>query len=214
MVPQMNGYDVPAWWYDLRGVCLVVPCSYRSGVLRQIRFFARNMGATHLELAVGSGTLLAWMLRWRRWQRVAGPFWVLGIEQSPTMLAAAQRRFDGWIGQSMRLGDAAALPVADGSCQTVNAANCLHVFSDIDAALREIYRVLKPGGTLAANVLLYPRGWFQGLAQRVNRWGARTGILYTPYHQADVQRRLSDTGFLLVSECVVGNTYEVVVRKP
>jgi hypothetical protein len=42
----------------------------------------------------------------------------------------------------------------------------------------------------------------------------RKGILYKPYEQADVRRRLTESGLVIVSERVSGNCYDVVARKP
>jgi hypothetical protein len=42
----------------------------------------------------------------------------------------------------------------------------------------------------------------------------RKGILYTPYTVEDIRKRILDTGFEVVAECVAGNCYEVRARKP
>jgi hypothetical protein len=75
--------------------------------------------------------------------------------------------------------------------------------------------VLRPGGTLALNVLLYPQGrWpFKHIANRINDWGIRKGILYTPYHQADLRQRVLDAGFEIVADYRAGNCYNVLARK-
>ena len=67
----------------------------------------------------------------------------------PSMLAGAVRRFENKNNVQLYSGDVARLPEADHSFRTVNIANAFHCFSDPDAALREIRRVLVPGGTLA-----------------------------------------------------------------
>jgi hypothetical protein len=76
--------------------------------------------------------------------------------------------------------------------------------------------VLKPGGLLALNVLLYARGprVLRSIANSINSWGMRKGILVTPYEQEDVRRRLTTAGFKLIRENVTGNTYNVLARKP
>jgi len=78
-----------------------------------------------------------------------------------------------------------------------------------------MFRVLKPGGTLAANVLLYPRTiWpLRAIAGALDRWGMRKGILYTPYHRDEIRNRMLAAGFSLESEAVSGNCYDVVARK-
>ena len=92
----------------------------------------------------------------------------------------------------------------------------MHCFPDVDGALRGVLRVLKAQGTLAANVLLYPEGrWpLKNIAARINRWGVRKGILYTPYLQGDIRQRIVNAGFEIISEGVSGNCYNVLARKP
>ena len=48
------------------------------------------------------------------------------------------------------MADATALPYADDSFDAVLIANALHVMPEPEKALREIDRVLRPGGILIA----------------------------------------------------------------
>ena len=45
-------------------------------------------------------------------------------------------------------GAAEAIPVADGSVDAVWSVNTMHHWTDLDGALGEIHRVLRPGGRL------------------------------------------------------------------
>jgi ubiquinone/menaquinone biosynthesis C-methylase UbiE len=132
------------------------------------------------------------------------------------MLAGARCRFRREPSVELRHADAARLPYDDESFDTANIANAIHCFPDVDGALRDSFRVLKRGGTLAANVLLYPRGvWpFGAIAGRINRWGMRKGILVTPYSADDIRQRVIAAGFEMLSQKILGNCYEIVVRKP
>jgi ubiquinone/menaquinone biosynthesis C-methylase UbiE len=207
-------YSSPPWWYDVRGF-FILTFAYNSTLTRQLRFFGRNFGARHLEVACGTGTLLELVLYWRRWKGMARAN-VAGVDYAESMLAGARRRFAGWHDVELRHADVAALPYPDECFDTANVANAVHCFPDVDGALRDIFRVLKPGATLAANVLLYPRTiWpFNAIADRIDRWGIRKGILFTPYRREEIRARFLEAGFELASEAVSGNCYEVVARKP
>lgn len=209
-----EAYKSEPWWYDIRGF-FILTFAYNSTLGTQMRFFGPNFGKEHIEVACGTGTLLQWVLRWRKWKRLAEVH-IVGVDYAESMLAGARQRFAGQPNIELRHADAAELPYQDATFDTANIANSVHCFPDVDSALRDILRVLKPGGTLAANVLLYPRGpWpFKGFAERINQWGIKKGILYAPYEQADILGRFLAAGFELVSEEVSGNCYNLLVRKP
>ena len=93
-----------------------------------------------LEVAVGTGRNL--------------PFYpaevrLTGLDFSPVMLAQARARA-AELGREidLREGDAQALPFADASFDTVVCTLGLCGFPDERAALDEMYRVLRPQGTL------------------------------------------------------------------
>ena len=207
-------YKSQPWWYDVRGF-FVLTFAYNSTLGAQLRFFGPNFGQKHIEVACGTGTLLELILRWRSWKKMPTAH-VVGIDYTESMLAGARHRFARKAGLEFMHADASALPFPAASFDTANIANAIHCFPDLDSALRGVFRVLKPSGTLAANVLLYPRGiWpLKNIAECINRWGIRKGILYTPYDQQDVRQRLVNAGFEIVSEEVSGNCYNVRARKP
>ncbi len=206
-------YVSPPWWYDVRGF-FILTFAYNSTLGRQVRFFGRNFGPHHLEVACGTGTLLELVLRWRKWKRLP-PSHIVGIDYAESMLAGAINRFRGQPNIELQHADAASLPFPDASFDSANIANSVHCFPDVDGALRDIHRVLKPGAILAANVLTYPRGpWpFRPIAQRINDWGMRKGILYTPYEPSDMRRRVLNAGFEVVAAKLSGNCYDVTARK-
>lgn len=209
-----EAYRSEPWWYDLRGF-FILTFAYNSTLPAQLRFFGPNFGPDHLELACGTGTLLELVLRWRRWKHLPEVD-ITGVDYAATMLAGARHRFKAAPRIRFELADAAHMPYSDASFDTINIANSVHCLPDVEGALREAFRVLKPGGTLAANVLLFPTGPFpfRQIAQRINDWGIRKGILYTPYRADDIQDRLRRAGFDLDRATVRGNCLEVLCRKP
>lgn len=208
-----KAYDSPSWWYDLRGL-FILTFSYRSHLASQIRFFGGNMGSDHLEAAVGSGSLLDIILRWRHFLGRAASR-IVAFDYAEAMLAGAKKRFARSNEVRVLRADATRLPFDDASFDTVNIANAAHCFSDIDGAFREAHRVLRAGGTLAVNVLLRPRGnaLARAVAERINTWGMKKGILFRPYDEDEVFARLERAGLSIAAARVHGNALEVLARK-
>ncbi|MDQ2821555.1 MAG: class I SAM-dependent methyltransferase [Pseudomonadota bacterium] len=209
-----EAYDSPPWWYDVRGF-FILTFAYNSTIGTQLRFFGPNFGPEHIEIACGTGTLLEMTMNWRRRHKLP-KVKVIGIDYAPSMLAGARKRFANDPQVTVQHADAAQLPFADNSFDTANIANSIHCFPTIDGALTDILRVLKPGGTLAANVLLYPSGFkpLRWAAQKINDWGIRKGILYSPFKQEDIRRKILAAGYEISSDFKAGNTWNVVARKP
>ncbi len=115
-------------------------------------------------------------------------------------------------------GDAEALPFADGQFDRVSSNGVLHHTPDMPAALREIRRVLRPGGE--ARVIVYNRnsfhywltqvayrGIFKGDLIRERSMGGvlSSGVEYSSiearplvrvYSQREMRAHLSDAGFV------------------
>ena len=72
---------------------------------------------------------------------------VIGIDASEGMLSQARARFAGREFDARR-GDVDALPVDDAQADAVLANMVLHHAPDPARAIREMARILKPGGTL------------------------------------------------------------------
>lgn len=207
-------YSSQPWWYDIRGF-FILTFAYNSTIGAQLRFFGSHFGNNHIEIACGTGTLLELVLKWREWKRLPTVN-IIGVDYAESMLAGARKRFMGNKNISFRHADAAKLPFAEASFDTANIANAVHCFPEVELSLREVFRVLKPGGSMAANVLLYPQGIrpLRWIAERINNWGARKGILVTPYLKEDIRQRIITAGFEIIREFEAGNTYNVVCRKP
>ena len=75
---------------------------------------------------------------------------VLCTDQSEAMLARARKkvRKRGLSNVSFARRDITALPDPDGSFDAVIAANVLHLLPDPEPAVRELWRVVAPGGRL------------------------------------------------------------------
>ena len=98
-------------------------------------------GKEVLEIATGPGLLA---------KHVAGAAKrMIATDYSEGMIREAKR---GTIPEGLvfEVADATALPYGDDSFDTVLIANALHVMPEPEKALREIDRVLRPGGMLIA----------------------------------------------------------------
>jgi demethylmenaquinone methyltransferase/2-methoxy-6-polyprenyl-1,4-benzoquinol methylase len=86
---------------------------------------------------------------------------VVGVDQSPEMLAAGRDRV-ARAGLSERIelreGRAEDLPFADGEFDAVTFTYLLRYVDDVPATLRELARVVRPGGTVAMLEFGLPRG--------------------------------------------------------
>ena len=78
------------------------------------------------------------------------------LDYSPDMMSAARADRMGIENVRFVQGDVGALPFDDGRFDTVLCLNGFHAFPDKEAAFRETFRVLKPGGTFCG--CFYIRG--------------------------------------------------------
>ena len=83
---------------------------------------------------------------------------VVAADFSPGMLAEGQRRHGAMRNLSFVQADATALPFADEEFDAVTMSYALRNVNDPKKALRELYRVTKPGGRLVINEFSTPPG--------------------------------------------------------
>lgn len=93
-----------------------------------------------LDVACGTGAILA-ALR----ERQTG-LSLAGVDASREMLAVAREKLGSTV--DLREGFAERLPLSDHTFDLVVSANSFHYFRQPELALREMHRVLRPGGRL------------------------------------------------------------------
>lgn len=171
-----SGYEVPYLWYDIRGFFIFKLC-YQDSLLSTVRFFAKNYSSQHLEVAAGSGSFMDLCLKWRLLSRKKASG--VAFDYMPSMLKGAKDKFGKNPNWKIEAQDVTKMSYANNSFQTINVANAFHCFSDPEKAACELYRVLKPQGSLVVNIVTPPRGskWKRNIAQRLIDWGKRTKIL-------------------------------------
>ena len=101
-----------------------------------------NFSGRMLEVPVGTGVLT--MPVYKTLPKAD----ITCLDYSADMMVVAQRRAEkmGLHNVQFRQGDVGALPFAEGSFDLVLSLNGFHAFPDKEAAFRETFRVLKPGG--------------------------------------------------------------------
>ena len=73
---------------------------------------------------------------------------VIAVDQSEEMLAEMKRKFSGSHDIDYRIGDAESLPLLDGEVDYVFANMFLHHVEEPEGVIKEMVRILKPGGKL------------------------------------------------------------------
>jgi len=110
-------------------------------------------GGHVLDVATGTGLVAAALAE--------RGFRVTGLDQSPEMLARARERFGGRV--ELVEASAEALPFPDATFDHLTFTYLLRYVDDPAATLRELARVVRPGGTVAMLEFGVPRGVWRPL---------------------------------------------------
>lgn len=101
---------------------------------------------TILEVGCGSGSL------WEQGKWDIGHSSVILTDRSPEMVLSTKEKlvdlYPEFEYSNVSLGDDYNLPFNDKKFDVVIANHVLHLVDDLDTALKELHRVLKPGGSL------------------------------------------------------------------
>jgi len=108
---------------------------------------------------------------------------VVGIDASPSLVAAARELAPE---MELHVANAAALPFDDASFDLVVSFMCLHDVDDLDGAVREIARVLEPGG-VACLAVVHPLN-SAGRFEKHGRFVIRGSYLESFRYSDTVQR--------------------------
>lgn len=121
------------------------------------RWIGERVTGEVLEVAIGTGASLMHYP-----QGVA----LTGVDWSPEMLRHAQHRADSLgINATLQVADAARLPFPDASFDTVVSQFAMCSVPDLDAAMSEMSRVLRPRGTLLLADHVASTSWWVRLGQ-------------------------------------------------
>jgi len=114
---------------------------------------------------------------------------LIGVDPAEGMLAVARRRFQGRARVRFKLGTADRLPLDDAIAEVVTTTLSFHHWGEQEAALREVVRVLRPGGRLILADILGI-----GIVGRILR-GAERGHGSGYRDTAEMTRLLRGAGF-------------------
>lgn len=131
-----------------------------------------------LEIGFGGGALLTMIL-----ERTSGQ--VTGVDLSSAMVKRARHRFHGNARIRLIEGSVQALPLASQSVDKACSVNNLYFWPDPAAALAELARIVRPGGTLTIG--------FEP-PEELRKWpGHRFG--FRLFSEGEVRRLMEQGGF-------------------
>lgn len=175
--------------------------------LPRIMGFNDASGKKLLEVGIGQGSDLA--------QFAAGGARCFGIDLTENHIRITRQRFaQSHLQVELTRGDAEHLPFPDRSFDVVYSYGVIHHTPSIEAALKEMYRVLRPGGE--ARIMVYAKYsefnafvWLQGLfrlqflrygyAATISHWCEGTEwdnpVRVGRYSRRGLRRLLDNAGF-------------------
>ncbi|NJM07915.1 ubiquinone/menaquinone biosynthesis methyltransferase [Candidatus Gracilibacteria bacterium] len=149
---------------------------------------APPLGGAVLDVGTGTGDFLPLLASWTRDGLVVGvdfcpPMMVEGLPKIDLAGGSAHAAFVG--------GDALKLPFADASFDALTTGFALRNVVDIEQALREMYRVARPGAAMACLEVARPRNplvrlghrfYFEGVVPWIGQvlGGDRSAYTYLP----------------------------------
>jgi SAM-dependent methyltransferase len=157
--------------------------------------------ASVLDAGCGPGNLVPALARYRR---------LCAMDASPRMLHIARANSAEVSNVAYQVGSIDSLPYGDATFDLVCSAGVIEYLRDWERALREMHRVLRPGGMLILPTTnaLAPAHWLRPILEPVARipfvaraFGIQPGTYQLWYHRiAEFKGRLRNCGFELERE--------------
>ncbi len=118
----------------------------------------------------------------------------IGIDMTGEMVALARTNAQkaGYQNVKFYLGEIEAMPLPDNSVDCVISNCVLNLCPDKDAALAEVFRILKPGGRLAISDIALKRALPPEIAREVAAW---TGCIAGALTIEENREKLANAGF-------------------
>ncbi len=172
--------------FILKGVWRMTPeeaLEYQAGAFEAV---PADFKGTLLEVPVGTGVLS--MPVWKTLPDAN----ITCLDYSEKMMAAAQARAEemGIRNVAFKQGDVGSLPYEDETFDAVVSLNGFHAFPDKEAAYRETFRVLKPGGIFCG--CFYVKGSNLHTDKRIRQFYIKRGFFTEPFETVEsLRERLS-----------------------
>jgi demethylmenaquinone methyltransferase/2-methoxy-6-polyprenyl-1,4-benzoquinol methylase len=133
---------------------------WRRRVVEQV---APPIGGRALDVGTGTGDFLLELAAWTR-EGIA-----VGVDFTVPMMTAGRGKLAGLEGRRAAFvgGDALRLPFPDNSFDAITTGFVMRNVTDIPQALREMYRVARPGGVMACLEVARPKHALVRLGHRV-----------------------------------------------
>ena len=149
-------------------------------------------GDTILDVGCGGGMTVA------RLAEMAREGNVHGIDYSEESVAAATRTNQAAIAAgrvSIQHGTVSRLPFPDATFDLVTAVETHYYWPDLNADMREVLRVLKPGGALVMVAEAYKGGKYDRLLRRLETLAERGIMQYAHLTRQEHADLLSNAGY-------------------
>ena len=148
-----------------------------------------------LDLATGTGDLGAEAIAYGKAKRVHGADFCVPMLQAGSKRRAEHGPF------SATAGDALNLPYADNCFDAAMVAYGWRNFDDLPTSLKELQRVIKPGGTLIILEFFRPQTWWTRTFHRLfSLFAPVVGAVFAGNREAYAYLHQSIQGFVSVDE--------------
>ncbi len=157
-----------------------------------VKLLPQTLELSILDVGVGTGILIEQVLVKNKSAHLSG------VDNSPEMVKKAKRKFQGKSNVSIVLGSANKLPHKDNSFKFVTCVNSFHHHPDSNQSLKEMKRVLKPGGKVILSDGCLD-GFFRHTVFKIESSNSKEGKVCR-YTRGQTKDLFTQAGFINISQ--------------